>query len=198
MPVTRQHGPDACGQEVGVAGAGARILCALPPRSAYLLRGYLAALRSLPPPMPSHLCQSPLRRGLFPFITRWEHQLRGKLERPAPPARSGVGMGWGGEGTGVGSAAPSAGAGDKGLSDPHYCLRAAGLRGPRVAPGWSGTVAGSNLLVVSRRDLCSCQAAFTATSELRPRAALLPRPSVNGAKEKGKQPKVPPLSLRVL
>ena len=118
--------------------------------------------------------------------------------RPAPPARSGVGMGWGGEGTGVGSAAPSAGAGDKGLSDRHYCLRAAGLRGPRVAPGWSGTVAGSNLLVVSRRDLCSCQAAFTATSELRPRAALLPRPSVNGAKEKGKQPKVPPLSLRVL
>lgn len=116
-----------------------------------------------------------------------------------PPRRRGLGWGWGGgEGTGVGSAVPSAGAGDKGLSDRHYCLRAAGLRGPRVAPGWSGTVAGSNLLVVSRRDLCSCQAAFTATSELRPRAALLPRPSVNGAKEKGKQPKVPPLSLRVL
>lgn len=46
--------------------------------------------------------------------------------RPAPPAWSGVG-----EGTGVGSAAPSAGAGDKGLSDRHYCLRAAGL--PRAS-----------------------------------------------------------------
>lgn len=76
-----------------------------------------------------------------------------------------------------------------------------GLRGlPGAALGWSGTVPGSNLLVVSPSDLCSCQVAFTGTSELWvPAGGCAPsRGSVNGAKEKGKQLKVPPLILCVL